>query len=98
MAIQLELIALKLKIAIHYINDITSPVILIFLSMDSSMRIGSSWAYLIPAHLLSLLLSILPPLFVSIHKIRSRGDCEMLSLIMLISVTQSPYSRLFPGM
>ena len=72
--------ALKIKIAIHYINDTTSQVILIFLSIDSSMRIGSSWAYLIPAHLLSLLRSIWPPLLVRIHRIRSLGDCGLFIL------------------
>ena len=70
--------ALKIKITIHYIIDTTSPVILIFLSMDSSMRIGSSRAYLIPVHLLKRLRSILPPLLASIHKTRSLGDCEEL--------------------
>jgi hypothetical protein len=37
---------------------------------------GSSRAYLIPVHLLSLLLSILPPWFARIPKMRSLGDCE----------------------
>ncbi len=83
MVIQHRIIALKIKITVLYINDTTSPVILIFLSMDSSMRIGSSWAYLIPEHLRSLLRSILPPLLLSIHKMRSLGDCDGLSLIPL---------------
>ena len=75
------IMALKLKIAIRYNNVIVSPDILILLSMDSSLRIWSSWAYLIPAHRLSLLLSIRPPLLESIHKIRSLGDCDMLIYI-----------------
>jgi hypothetical protein len=37
---------------------------------------GSNRAYLIPARLLNLARVILPPLVVSSHKTRSRGDCE----------------------
>jgi len=66
--------ALKIKIKIYYINDITSPVILILPSPASSPRIRFNSASLIPAHLLSLLLSIFPPLLVRIHKTRSLGD------------------------
>lgn len=73
--------ALKIKITIHYINEITSPVILILFSRSSSPRIRFKSASFIPAHRLSLLLSIFPPLLESIHKIRSLGDCDMLIYI-----------------
>jgi hypothetical protein len=44
------IMALKLKIMIHYINDITSPVILILPSWASSPRMRFKSASLIPAH------------------------------------------------
>ncbi len=66
--------ALKIKITIHYINDTTLPVILILPSLASSPRIGVKSAGLIPAHILSLLLSILPLLLARIQRMRSRGD------------------------
>jgi hypothetical protein len=44
------IMALKLKITIHYINDITSPVILILPSLASSPRIRSKSASLTPMH------------------------------------------------
>jgi hypothetical protein len=40
MSIQLKTMALKFKITIRYINNITPPVIPIFLSTDSSMSEG----------------------------------------------------------
>ncbi len=68
--------ALKIKITIHYINEITSPVILILPSLARSPRMRFKSASLIPAHLLSLLLSILQPLFVRIHKTRYIRPCK----------------------
>ena len=73
--------ALKIKIKIHYIKDIISPVILILPSLASSPSIGSRSASLMPTRRLKVLRSILPPLFDSIHKIRSMGDCGMLIYI-----------------
>lgn len=61
---------------------ISSPSTLILPFLASSKRIGSKRAYLIPAHLLNLLRSIFPPLLESIHKTRSRGDCEGPSLFI----------------
>jgi|GEM_PF-3434126 len=83
--------ALKLKITVPYIIDTISSVILILPSLTSSPRMMFKSAIFIPAHLLSLLLSILLPLLDSIHKIRSLGVCDM-----LIFITLSYYSRLFP--
>jgi len=60
--------AFKIKITIHYINDITSPVILILFLHSSSLRIRFKSASLIPVHFLSLLLSIFQPLLVRIQK------------------------------
>ena len=68
--------ALKIKITIHYINDIVSPVIVILPSLASSPRMRFKSASLISAHLLSLLRSIRLPLLVRIQRIRSLGDCE----------------------
>ena len=75
----------RLSIIGHYINynNVTIwPDILILPSRASSLRIGSRSAYLIPAHLLNLLRSILPSLLESIHKIRSRCDWDGPSLII----------------
>ena len=71
--------ALKLKITIHYIKDIISPVILILPSLASSPRIGSRSASFMPKRRLKVLRSIFPPLLERIHKIRSRGVCIILS-------------------
>lgn len=71
MFIRQKIRVLKLKITIHYINDMVSPVILILPSLPSSPRMAFRPASLIPAHLLSLLRSIFPPLLERIHKIRS---------------------------
>jgi hypothetical protein len=69
-----KIIVLKIKITIHYINEITSPVNLILPSLASSLRIRFKSASLIPAHHLSLLLYIRSPLLVRIHKERSLGN------------------------
>jgi len=75
-----EIIALKIKITIHYINDTAPSVILILPSLASSQRMGYWSASSIPAHLLSLLRSILPPLLVSIRFLGLFGIVGYLSL------------------
>lgn len=76
---------LKNKIKTFYIKIILSPVILILPSLTSSPRIRFKSASLIPAHLLSLLLSIWPPRLERIHKIRSLGDCGEMVISRIVS-------------
>jgi hypothetical protein len=71
--------ALKLKMIIQYIKDIASPDILILPSLTNSPRMVSRSSSFIPAHLLSLVRSILPSLLASIQRTRSRGDCGGMS-------------------
>ena len=68
------------------IRDTMSPcmltVSLILPSLTSPSRIGFRSVYLIPVRALNLLRFILPPLSASIHRIRSRGDCEMFDIVL----------------
>ena len=69
-----EIMAIKLKITSHYINDITSPVILILPFLANSSRIGSRSASLMLTRRLKLLRFIFPLLLESIQRIRSCCD------------------------
>jgi hypothetical protein len=71
-----KITALKLKIALHFNIVIISHSILIRPSFFSNRIAGVRMAYLIPVSPLNLPSSMLPPWLFSIHKIRSRGDCD----------------------
>ena len=77
-------------IIIYKIKVMFSPSILISPSLASSSRIGSNRAYLIPAAALNRPCSIWPPCSDSIQRIRSRGDCDGLSLLALSSPEMPP--------
>lgn len=67
---------LKLKIKVHFNNVIISSSNLINPSLRSNRIAGVRIAYLIPVSSLNLPSSMLPSWLFSIHKIRSRGDCD----------------------
>jgi len=90
------IMAIKLKITIHFNNVIISPNLLILPSLASSARIGSRSVYRIPVHSFNLLRSIFPSWLASSKRMRSRGDCEWPDL-SIISRTATNASDLLSG-
>jgi hypothetical protein len=68
--------ALKLKIILYFNNENILSSILIRPSVFSNRIAGVRIAYLMLVLPLNLPSSMLPPWLFSIHKIRSRGDCD----------------------
>jgi hypothetical protein len=76
MSCQLIIMALNLKMILYFNNVNISSSNLIRPSFFSNRIAGVRMTYLIPVSPLKMPNSMLPPWLFSIHKIRSRGDCD----------------------